>query len=67
MIEELKHINGYEITIEYNDGFDDYTPPSKRYQLIIKRKEKECINKYGLPLGGAKSYYKKWLTKQNII
>lgn len=64
MIEEIKVINGFKIVIEYNTGYDESTPPSKRYKLSISEGEKVRINRYGLTLGGAKNYYKKWIDKK---
>ena len=55
---------GYEIELIYQPFFDDSTPKSKQYKLIIKKQGREFINRYEFTRSGAVSFYKKWIDKQ---
>jgi hypothetical protein len=52
---------GYEIELIYQPFFDDSTPKSKQYKLIIKKQGRELINRYGFTRSGAITFYKRWI------
>lgn len=49
---------GYEIELIYQPFYDDSTPKSKQYKLIIKKDNIEFMNPYGLTRGSALAYSK---------
>ena len=51
---------GYEIELIYQPFYDDSTPKSKQYKLIIKKQGHELINRYGFTRSGAIAFYKRW-------
>ena len=65
-IECILQENGYTGKIEYYLGLDEFTPPSKRYNLKIVKDGKQYINRYGLTLNQAKSLFYKWTSKQKV-
>ena len=58
---EKCNYEGYEIELIYQPFYDDSTPKSKQYRLIIKKQGNELINRYGLTRSGAIAFYKKWI------
>lgn len=62
-IEEIEYLN-YTVKIIYQPFFDDSTPRSKQYQLIIEKGGVELTNRYGLTYNGAKTWFKRWIDKQ---
>ena len=48
---------GYEIELIYQPFFDDSTPKSKQYKLIIKMQGRELINRYRFTRSGAIAFY----------
>ena len=61
MYMEKCNYEGYEIELIYQPFYDDSTPKSKQYRLIIKKQGNELINRYGLTRSGAIAFYKKWI------
>lgn len=56
---------GYEIELIYQPFFDDSTPKSKQYKLIIKMQGRELINRYGFTRSGAIAFYERWITENS--
>ena len=65
-IEKIQYF-GYEIELIYQPFYDDSTPKSKQYKLIVKKDNIEFINRYRLTRGSALTYSKKWINKKENI
>ena len=65
-IEKIQFL-GYEIELIYQPFYDDSTPKSKQYRLIVKKNNIEFINRYGLTRSNALNYSKKWINKKENI
>lgn len=61
MMIEKKNYLGFEIDLIYQPFFDNSTPRSRQYKLIIKKYGLEFVNKYGFTYSGAKTFYKRWI------
>ena len=61
--EKIQYL-GYEIVLIYQPFYDDSTPKSRQYRVIVKKENIEFINRYGLTRGSALAYSKKWINKK---
>lgn len=64
---EKKQYLGYEIVLIYQPFYDDSTPKSRQYRVIVKKENTEFINRYGLTRSSALAYSKKWIDKKENI
>ena len=62
-IEKMQYL-GYEIVLIYQPFYDDATPKSRQYRVIVKKEDIEFINRYGLTRNSALAYSKEWINKK---
>lgn len=67
MNKEVIYYEDYIAEIIYQPFFDDSTAKSKQYKLIIKKDNKEFINRYGFTKNGAITFFKKWVNNKRKI
>lgn len=65
-IEKIQYL-GYEIVLIYQPFYDDSTPKSRQYRVIVKKENIEFINRYGLTRGSALAYSKNWINRKENI
>ncbi len=63
MNEKILIYKEYKVEIIYQPHFDDKTPKSKQYLLIISKDNREYIHRYGFTNSGANAFYKNWIDK----
>lgn len=64
MKKEVIEYKGYKGEIIYRPFFDDSTPLSKQYKLIISKEGKIYIDRYRFTGNGAKTFFHRWVDKK---
>lgn len=64
MKKEILHYKNYIAEVIFQPFYDDSTPMSKQYQLIIKKDNIALIKRYRFTRNGAITFFKTWVNKQ---